>query len=102
MENIAGSMQDGSGARVVLADDHALFRNGLRDLLSEHGIDVVGEAADGPSAVALVERAAPDVVLMDLSMPGMSGIEATAQTDLVVVARGDEVAGVRRRSDSGR
>jgi DNA-binding NarL/FixJ family response regulator len=66
-------------ARVVLVDDHALFRSGLRELLEEHGIDVVGEASDGAGAVELVGRTAPDVVLMDLSMPGMSGIEATSR-----------------------
>ena len=63
--------------RVVLADDHSLLRSGLRELLERHGVDVVGEAADGPSAVEVVREAAPDVVLMDVNMPGSSGIEAT-------------------------
>jgi DNA-binding NarL/FixJ family response regulator len=63
--------------RLVLVDDHALLRSGLRQLLEQHGIDVVGEASDGPSAVQLVRDVAPDVVLMDVSMPGISGIEAT-------------------------
>ncbi len=63
--------------RVVLVDDHALFRSGLRMLLESHQVDVVGEAADGASAVDAVRDAAPDVVLMDVSMPGVSGIEAT-------------------------
>ncbi len=63
--------------RVVLADDHALFRAGLRTLLEEHGVDVAGEAADGVEAVEIVRQVAPEVVLMDLNMPGMTGVEAT-------------------------
>ena len=63
--------------RVVLADDHDLFRRGLRDLLEERGIRVVGEASDGDDAVRLARHAMPDVVVMDLSMPRVSGIEAT-------------------------
>lgn len=66
--------------RVVLADDHALFRAGLRMLL-EHtaGVEVVGEAGDGREAVRLTQKLRPDVVLMDISMPGLNGLEATAQ-----------------------
>jgi DNA-binding NarL/FixJ family response regulator len=63
--------------RVVIADDHALFRRGLVRLLDEAGMQVVGEAADGAQAVALCTELEPDVVVMDLHMPGMSGIEAT-------------------------
>ncbi|HVE67457.1 MAG TPA: response regulator transcription factor [Solirubrobacteraceae bacterium] len=63
--------------RVVVVDDHDLFRQGLREVLAERGIKVVGEAADGDDAVRLVAHSAPDVVVMDLSMPRMSGIEAT-------------------------
>lgn len=66
-----------SAIRVALVDDHELFRNGLRELLAEQGFEVVGDAADGGSAIALVERTAPDVVVMDIQMPGMSGVEAT-------------------------
>jgi DNA-binding NarL/FixJ family response regulator len=66
--------------RIVIADDQALFREGLRTLLSTRAdMDVVGEAANGEEAVALVERLAPAVVLMDLRMPVMDGIEATAR-----------------------
>lgn len=65
---------------VLIADDHPVVRGGLRALLdSLAGIDVVGEAVDGEDAVAQVERLAPDVVLMDVSMPGLDGIEATRQ-----------------------
>jgi len=75
-------MNDGGGAgepiRVVIADDHELFRRGLRMVLeAEDGIEVLAEAADGHEAVTRVEELAPDVVLMDLRMPHMGGIEAT-------------------------
>jgi two-component system NarL family response regulator len=64
--------------RVVVVDDHDLFRSGLVRLLSEQdGIEVVEEAADGERAVRVVGRMRPDVVLMDLGLPGISGIEAT-------------------------
>jgi DNA-binding NarL/FixJ family response regulator len=64
--------------RVAIVDDHAVVRAGLQQLLgSEDDIDVVGTASGGDEAYALVQSAAPDVVLMDLSMPGVDGIEAT-------------------------
>jgi DNA-binding NarL/FixJ family response regulator len=63
--------------RVLVADDHDLFRRGLARLLDEVGIEVVGEAADGMQAVQLCHQLRPDVVVMDLQMPDMSGIEAT-------------------------
>ena len=63
--------------RVLIADDHAVVRQGLRTFLSlQEDIEVVGEAADGEQAVAEAERLAPDVVLMDLVMPRMDGVEA--------------------------
>ncbi|NUQ65417.1 MAG: PAS domain S-box protein [Pirellulales bacterium] len=66
--------------RVVLADDHAIVRQGLAGLLREHPqIDVVGEASDGRAAVDVARQTQPDVVLMDVNMPGMNGIEATRQ-----------------------
>src|SRR5215210_4022938 len=61
----------------VLVDDHVLFRGGLRDVLEDSGIDVVGEAGDGERAVELVAELAPDVAVMDLNMPGAGGVEAT-------------------------
>ena len=63
--------------RVVLADDHALFRDGLRSLLEARGLEVAGEANDGREAVELATRLRPDVLLMDLSMPNMGGLDAT-------------------------
>jgi DNA-binding NarL/FixJ family response regulator len=64
--------------RVVLVDDQALMRAGFRALLdAEDGIEVAGEAGDGDAGVALVRRVVPDVVLMDVQMPGTGGIEAT-------------------------
>lgn len=64
--------------RVVIAEDHAVVREGTRELLErEPDIEVVGEAANGAEAVALVENLAPDVAIMDISMPVMTGIEAT-------------------------
>jgi DNA-binding NarL/FixJ family response regulator len=65
--------------RVLLVDDHRILREGLRALLSEQaGLVVVGDASDGEEAVALVAESLPDVVVMDMVMPRMSGLEATA------------------------
>jgi DNA-binding NarL/FixJ family response regulator len=63
--------------RVIIADDHPMFRQGLRALLEALGIEVVGEAENGPAAVQLAHDVQPDVVVMDLHMPGGNGIEAT-------------------------
>ncbi len=64
--------------RVLIADDHAHFRYGLCALLlSAHDLEVVGEAKDGEEAISLAAKLQPDVILMDLNMPGVGGIEAT-------------------------
>lgn len=66
--------------RVLIVDDHVIVRSGLRLLLeAEQGISVIGEAADGNEALQLVERQHPDLILMDIAMPGMDGMEATRQ-----------------------
>lgn len=66
--------------RILLADDHAVLRAGLRALLSAQGdLEVVGEASDGAEAIRLTQALHPDVVVMDIGMPGVSGIDATAR-----------------------
>jgi len=66
--------------RVLVVDDHAMFRYGLRALLaSEAGIDVIGEAGSGPQAVTLAQRLKPDVIVIDVNMPGGDGISAIGQ-----------------------
>jgi DNA-binding NarL/FixJ family response regulator len=65
--------------RVVIADDHVLFRRGLRRVLEQHNIETVGEASNGKAAVQLVRELRPDVVVMDFSMPVMDGVEATCE-----------------------
>jgi two-component system response regulator NreC len=66
--------------RILLADDHTVMRNGLRLLLERQpGLEVVGEAADGREAVELAASAKPDVVVMDIAMPHLNGVEATRQ-----------------------
>jgi DNA-binding NarL/FixJ family response regulator len=74
--------------RTLLVDDHALFRDGVASLLLAWGHEVVGQASDGGEAIELVESTSPDVVLMDVRMPKVSGLEATAE----IKARHPEVA----------
>ncbi|MCW3066962.1 MAG: DNA-binding response regulator [Solirubrobacterales bacterium] len=86
--------------RVVLVDDHALFRSGLGALIAEEGFAVVGEASNGLEGVRLARELAPDVVIMDLNMPGMSGVEATraasaqapASRVVILTVSGDEAS----------
>lgn len=65
--------------RLLIADDHALLRDSLKSLLQARGIDVVGEAQDGVEAIRLAHALRPDIVLMDLRMPNLDGLEATRQ-----------------------
>ncbi|MFE2108580.1 response regulator transcription factor [Kitasatospora sp. NPDC059463] len=82
--------------RILVVDDHELFRAGLRQLLNRiDSLTVVGEASDGAEALAAAERLAPDVVLMDIGMPGTDGIEATRS----LVARHPGVAVVMLTAD---
>ena len=62
---------------MLLVDDHDLFRTGIRSLLEEQGLHVVGEADNGTSALQLTSELAPDVIIMDLKMPGLTGVETT-------------------------
>lgn len=72
--------RDSDGVRVMIVDDHMILRTGLVHLLSaEEGIHIVAEAGDGEQAVELARRHRPDVITMDVTMPGMSGIDATRQ-----------------------
>ena len=68
---------------MLLVDDHDLFRTGLRNLLEDQDVQVVGEADNGTDALRLVRELAPDVVVMDLNMPGISGVEATRQISMI-------------------
>ena len=69
-----------AGLRIVVCDDHPVYRQGLHALFAEvEGIDVVGEAGTGEEALQLVAAAEPDVVIMDLHLPGLSGVETTQQ-----------------------
>ncbi|HKR62278.1 MAG TPA: response regulator transcription factor [Thermoanaerobaculia bacterium] len=85
--------------RILIADDHALFRDGLRSLLLAQGHEVVGEAKNGREAIELTHSLKPDLVLMDISMPEVTGIEATREimatlpeTKVVILTASDEEA----------
>jgi len=95
--------------RVALCDDHGVVRSGLRRILAdEDDIEVVGEAADATEAVALATAERPDVFVMDLGLPGTSGIDATRQvldaspaTAVLVLTVHDDVAYLRKAFDAG-
>ncbi|MEM7356356.1 MAG: response regulator transcription factor, partial [Acidobacteriota bacterium] len=76
-ETLPSSQPEADAMRLIIADDHALFRDSLRYLLTARGLEVVGEAGTGAEAVALTRQLRPDIVLMDLAMPEMDGLEAT-------------------------
>ncbi|MET9410356.1 response regulator transcription factor [Streptomyces sp. NPDC002935] len=91
MSDLDGPTGAGRPIRVALVDDQALMRAGFRALMeAEEGIEVVGEAADGAQGLALVRAAVPDVALVDVQMPVMTGIEATRR-----IAADPELSGVR-------
>jgi DNA-binding NarL/FixJ family response regulator len=94
--------------RILIADDHTLFRDSLRSLLTSRGFEVVGEAREGREAVELARRLQPDVVLMDLAMPGLDGLAATRllsaempQVKVIVLTGSDEDATLFEAIKSG-
>src|SRR5690349_17966248 len=99
----------GKTVRVVLADDHDLVRSGIKALLSMvEGVEVIAEARDGRELITLVESLAPDIVMTDISMPGMDGITAIAEihaklptTRMLVLSMYDTVDFVKRAVASG-
>jgi len=94
--------------RILIADDHTLFRESLRSLLTSRGFEIVGEAREGSEAVELARRLQPDVVLMDLAMPGLDGLAATRlisaelpQVKVVVLTASDQDAQLFEAIKSG-
>jgi DNA-binding NarL/FixJ family response regulator len=94
--------------KILIADDHALFRDSLRSLLEAHGLEVLGEARNGREAVELARKLKPEVVLMDLSMPEMDGLTATRlisadmpEVKVVVLTASDEDAKLFEAIKSG-
>ncbi len=94
--------------KILIADDHALFRDSLKSLLEAHGLEVLGEARNGREAVELARKLKPDVVLMDLSMPELDGLSATRlisadqpEVKVVVLTASDEDAKLFEAIKSG-
>jgi len=94
--------------RILIADDHSLFRESLKSLLTSRGFEIVGEAREGREAVDLARCLEPDLVLMDLSMPGLDGLSATRlisaempQVKVVVLTGSDEDAQLFEAIKSG-
>ena len=102
-------MTAGAPLRVFLADDHAIFRDGLRALLQrQDGVEIVGEAGDGHEAVNEIERTRPDVVVMDIAMPHLNGLEVTRRvrkkmprTRVLVLSMYEDADFVRQILDAG-
>jgi DNA-binding NarL/FixJ family response regulator len=94
--------------RILIADDHTLFRDSLRSLLTARGFEVIAEAGDGREAVELARRLQPDVILMDLGMPGIDGLAATRlisaevpQVKVVILTASDDDAKLFEAIKSG-
>ncbi|HEB01832.1 MAG TPA: response regulator transcription factor [Nitrospirae bacterium] len=95
--------------RIMIADDHVLVREGIRALLALHDdVEVVGEASDGKEAITMADKLRPDIVLMDISMPGLGGLEATVEIKktnpdikILVLSQYDDKEYVRRFLKAG-
>ena len=94
--------------RVMVVDDHPVFRRGLVALLRASGLEVVAEAASGEEAISVVERDSPDLILMDLGLPGIGGVAATAAITgahphirVLVITQYDDETSVRSALDAG-
>ncbi|MEI6970380.1 MAG: response regulator transcription factor [bacterium] len=84
--------------RIMIVDDHKMIRDGLKALLSTHkGVEVIGEAADGQNAVQLARKLSPDIVIIDIGMPELNGIEATRQISSLKC--GPKVIGLSMHAD---
>lgn len=94
--------------KILIADDHTLFRDSLASLLSSHGFEIVGLARDGSEAIEITRRVQPEVVLMDLTMPGIDGLSATKlicaetpQVKVVILTGSDDDAQLFEAIKSG-
>src|SRR5512146_1151201 len=95
--------------RVVLADDHTILRAGLQSLLNaQPDIEVVGEASDGAATIQVIQELEPDVVLLDITMPGMNGLDATREvkrvrpaTQVLILTMHDDDAYLRQALRAG-
>ena len=98
-----------SRTRIFLADDHALFREGMRALLERQpGVEVVGEAGEGTDALAQIAQTRPDVAVLDIAMPGLSGIEVTRrlravapETRVLILSMYDDEESLHEALDAG-
>jgi DNA-binding NarL/FixJ family response regulator len=102
------STADRTEARIVVADDHEAIREAVRVVLTSEDVVIVGEAGDGLEAVALADELAPDVVVLDLCMPVLDGLEAIAQirsrhprTQVVVLSIHEDPDSIRRSVEAG-
>ena len=85
--------------RIVLVDDHKIIREGLSSMLKKQpGMEVVGEAENGRKAVALAQKFSPDVVIIDVTMPDLNGIEATGQ--IISESKNTKVVALSMHSDT--
>ena len=78
-DNLELADEQRSARRIVVVDDHAIFRNCARELLTEEGFEIVGEAGDGAAALALVPELAPELVLLDVQLPDLNGFDVASR-----------------------